>query len=383
MNKDGNLDIVVANSDIHKVGVFLGYGNGTFHRQITYSVAYKSRPFCIVIGDLNSDNQLDMVTANWGSTTVGIFFGYGNGTFADAMFYSTGIGSEPRSVGISDFNNDNISDIVVANFGTNSIVVLFGLGDRRFLLGTPYFTGSGSYLLALAIGDLNNDSRLDVAVSNLQSHSIQIFLANGTQYFGSMATYITGVGSKPHSVTTGDLNNDGWPDIVTANYGTDNVGIFFGSANGDFQRIKTYPTGFDSAPYFVAITDIDNDNHLDIVVANSGSDNIAIFFGYGDGTFAIGLTYSTGAGSHPCALAIGDVNNDNRSDIVIANSDTSNILILYNYDNGTFMNSVSYYLGYGYHPYSVVVKDLNQDNWLDIAIACKGTDHVEILIKMC
>jgi len=68
---------------------------------------------------------------------------------------------------------------------------------------------------------------------------------------------------------------------------------------------------------------------------------------------------------------------------VIASSGTNNIFLLYGYGNGTFGNETSYALGDGYLPYSVTVTDLNQDNWMDIVIACYGSDHIETLIKMC
>ena len=217
----------------------------------------------------------------------------------------------------------------------------------------------------------------------MQSNNIGVFLGYGSEPFAGVITYTTGDGSQPHSVAIGDLNNDGRSDIVVANYGTDNVGILLGRRNGIFDPIMTYPTGIGSAPYSVAVADFNNDTHLDIVVTNSETDNIAILLGYGNGTFAIGVTYSTGARSRPYTVAIGDFNNDNISDIAVANSGTNNIFLLYGYGNGTFGNETSYSLGYGYLPYSIAVKDLNQDNWMDIVIACYGTDHVETLIKMC
>ncbi len=93
--------------------------------------------------------------------------------------------------------------------------------------------------------------------------------------------------------------------------------------------------------------------------------------------------YSNGTRSRPYIVAIGDFNNDNISDIAIANSGTSNILLFYGYGNGTFGNKISHPLGYEYLPYSVAVKDLNQDNLMDIAIASYNTDHAETLIHMC
>jgi streptogramin lyase len=198
-----------------------------------------------------------------------------------------------------------------------------------------------------------------------------------------VTTYSTGDGSRPHSVAVGDLNNDGWSDIVVANYGTDNVSVLLGYSVGTFYPIITYATGTGSAPYSIAIADFNNDTHLDIVVTNSETDNIAMLLGYGNGTFAKGVTYSTGALSRPYIVVIGDFNNDNILDLAIANSGTSNIFLLYGYGNGTFGNRTSYPLGYGYHPYSIAVADLNQDHWMDIVIACYDSDHIETLIQMC
>ena len=143
------------------------------------------------------------------------------------------------------------------------------------------------------------------------------------------------------------------------------------------------PTGNDSAPYSVAIADFDNDLQLDIDVTNSGTDNIAIFFGDGDGNFSIGQIYSTGDRSRPYTVTTGDFDNNNITDIAVANSGTSNIFLLYGSINKTFHNGTSYNLGYGYQPYSVVVKDLNEDNWVDIAIVCYGTNDIETFIQSC
>jgi hypothetical protein len=383
-DNDDRLDIAVANFDTDNVGILLGYGNGTFKNVRTFSVDDLSNPLWITVGDFNSDNQLDIATANHNDNSVGILLGYGNGTFSAVEKYLTGIGSKPRCVKIGDFNNDNISDIAVANYGTKTIVVLFGLGDGSFLLGKLYSTGIASNPYALAIGDFNNDSRLDITVANSYANNIGIFLGhNISEPFAGMISYTTEFGSQPHSVAIGDLNNDGSSDIVVANYCANNVGILLGHNNGDFATMITYLTGNGSAPYSVAVADFNNDHHLDIVVTNSETDNITIFLGYGNGAFAVGMTYSTGARSRPYTVAIADFNNDNRSDIVIANSGTNNIFLLYGYGNGTFGNDTSYPFGYGYQPYSVAVSDLNQNNWMDIVIACYDTDHIEVLMKIC
>jgi hypothetical protein len=380
LNNDGRLDIAVASLDARNVGVFLGNGDGTFGTQMIFSTDYYTALYSITIGDFNGDNKLDIAAANEGA--VGILFGYGNGTFTAMSNYSTGIGSLPIYVSTGDFNNDNHLDIAVANTGTNNVVVLFGFGDGTFLLGNSYSTNPGSLPNVLGIGDFNNDIRLDIVVGSMDSNNIGIFLGYGSEPFGAMTPYRTGDRSQPNSIAIGDFNNDSWSDIAVANYGADNVGVFLG-LNGIFILTMTYSTGIGSAPYSVAVSDFNNDNQLDIVVTNSGTDNIAILFGYGNGTFASGVTYSTGAGSQPYMLTIDDFNNDNISDIAVTNFGTSNIFLLYGYRNGTFGNGTSYPFGYGYQPDSIAAEDLNEDGWMDMVIACYSTDRVETLIKMC
>jgi hypothetical protein len=383
INNDGRMDIVVANYGTDSIGVLLEYSDGTFQRQASFPTGYDSKPYWITLGDFNGDNRSDIASANLNNNNVGILLGYGNGTFASIITYSTGAGSVPRCISVGDFNNDNVLDIAVANSGTNNIVVLFGFGDGSFLLGTAYSTNTGSQPFALAIGDFNNDTEIDIAVANNIASNIEVFLGYVSQYFAGVTTYSTGKGSQPHSIAVGDLNNDGWSDVVVANYATDNVGVLLGTSKGMFAAIMPYPTGNNSAPYSVAVADFNNDHQLDIVVTNSETDNIAILFGHGNGTFKNGTTYSTGDRSRPYTVVISDFNNDNISDIAVANSGTSNIFLLYGYGNGTFGNETSYPLGYGYNPYSIAVAHLNQENWMDIVIACYSTDHVETLIKMC
>ena len=381
-NNDSRLDIAVANYGTYTVGVLLGYGNGTFADQVTFSSGFPSNALWISVGDFNRDNQLDIATANYNAESVSILLGYGNGSFASVVKYSVGVGSLPKCICVGDFNNDNILDIAVANSAAGNIVVLFGFGDGSFLLGPAYSTGTGSIPWELTTGHFNSDGRLDIVVVNSQFSTVEVLLGGDSVLFGSMTKSSIGHESQPHSVALGDFNNDGWLDAVVANYGTNNIGILFGYRHGNFQDIQIYSTGNDSGPYFVAVAYLNNDTYLDIVVTNSKTDNIAIFFNDGDGNFHSGRTYSTGIGSRPYTVTISDFNKDNISDIVVANSGTNNVLVLYGYGNGTFGNQTSYPFGYEYRPYSTAARP-NENGWIDIVIACFGTDRVETLTKMC
>src|SRR5262249_17354436 len=138
-------------------GVLLGYGNGNFSIVNTYSTGQDSGPFCVVIGDLNNDDRLDIVVSNLDAGSVGVLLGYGNGTFEDQMMFSTGNEfANPSSVTLGDFNGDNRLDIASANSNINNVGILLGYGNGTFADVRAYSTGNGSIPDYVSVGDFNN-----------------------------------------------------------------------------------------------------------------------------------------------------------------------------------------------------------------------------------
>jgi hypothetical protein len=170
------LDIAVANYDGNNVGVLLGNGNGTFQAQMIFSFGAGSAPISLAVGDFNNDTRLDIAVANFGSNTVGVSLGNGNGTFLVQPAFSTGAGSDPSTVAVGDFNNDTRLDIVVANIGIYNVVIFLGNGNGTFTGPMILSTGNGSYPISVAVGDFNQDTLLDIAVANYGNNSIGIFL---------------------------------------------------------------------------------------------------------------------------------------------------------------------------------------------------------------
>jgi predicted nucleotidyltransferase len=379
LNNDSRLDIVVANYVSGNIGIFLGYDNGTFSNITTYPTGSSSSPCSVAIGDFNNDIQLDIVVANVGSGNLGIFIGYGDGTFAIMIPYSTGSLSGPTSVVVGDFNKDGRLDLAVANSGTDNIGVLFGNGNGTFSSPKLYSTGSGSEPFRLATGDFNNDNQLDIAIANYGGNSFSVLLGfvNGT--FFSPLNYFIADGSLPLSIAVGDFNSDSRLDIIVSNYGIDNVGVFLGYISESFLNTPSYSTGPSSRPVSIAVGDFDNDTRLNVVVANNGTNNIMILFGSGYGTFISNKSYSTGNGSYPCAVAVGDFNNDSRLDIVVANSGRSNVGIFLGNGTGTFSNQTTYSTGPDSQPYSVAVLDFDNDTRLDIAVANYRSNNMVVL----
>ena len=133
----------------------------------------------------------------------------------------------------------------------------------------------------------------------------------------------------------------------------------------------------------IAAGDFNNDNRLDVVVANYASESVSILLGYGNGSFANQITFVTGPDSYPYFVAVGDFNDDTTLDIVVANQGANNLGILLGYGSGNFSKVTLQPLGYGARPFSVLIGDFNNDRKLDFAVANGGTDSLSILLQTC
>jgi len=324
-----------------------------------------SFPTSVAVGDFNGDGKLDLAVANSSNLSgdVSILLGNGDGTFQAAVDYSAG--SLPESVAVGDFRGDGKLDLAVANYNDNNVSILLGNGGGTFQAAVNYATTwTGPY--SVAVGDFNGDGKLDLVVANYAG-SVSILLGNGDGTFQAAVNYSTGsFGTYSTSVAVGDFNGDGKLDLAVANSGSNNVSILLGKGDGTFQAAVNYATG--TEPFSVAVADFNGDGKLDLVVANEGSNNVSILLGNGDGTFQAAVDY--GAGTYPDAVAVGDFNGDGKLDLVVANDGSSNVSVLLGNGNGTFQAAVDY--GAGTQPMSVAVGDFNGEGRLGMAV----TDYV-------
>ena len=379
-NHDHWMDIVVTNNGTNSIGVLFGSGNGSFGNLTTYATGYDSFPNFVVTADFNSDHYLDIVVANYGTDNVGVFMGYGNGSFATQITYSTNLRSIPLSIAVNDFNNDGYLDIAVANSGTNTVGIFLGYGNGRFRSQTTYSTSPGSRPSSIIIGDFNQDNQLDIAVSNYETSNISISIGYGNGSFATPTMHSTGIASSPFGMTVGDFDNDNKSDIAVANFATNNIFLLIGYTMMHSQSPSAYSTELGSLPYQIAIGDFDNDTKLDLAVVNYGTANVGIFLGCGNGSFQEQITYSTGDASNPYALSVNDLDEDYRLDIITANSNTQSLGILYGYGDGKFETLVIYSTGDSSSPKWITVNDFNKDKHLDIAFIDDVTETVNIIL---
>jgi hypothetical protein len=216
-NGDGNLDLAVANAG-GTVTVLLGNGDGTF-KASTVNLPTLSSPWAIVVGDFNGDGIPDLAVANIGNDSIAVLLGNGDGTFtATAVNPSTGGGS--TGIAVADFNGDGIQDLAVVNTSDSTVTVLLGNGDGTFK-ATAVSPPTGGSPEAIVAADFNGDGIPDLAVAcggtnaEQDNGTVTVLLGKGDGTFAAAASPVTeGVYL---SITTGDFNGDGIPDLAITN----------------------------------------------------------------------------------------------------------------------------------------------------------------------
>ena len=316
--------------------------NQIFYRKATYE------PSCIVV-------------ANTGIKTIGVFLGYGNASFAPVATYSTGNGSYPTYVAVGDFGSDGQLDIVMASDASNGIAVLLGLGNGSFTNMTMYSIGENSGNRAAVVADFNKDGRLDIVVVNTLANNVGIFFGHGNGTFTQQVTFSLGSKAYPFWIIVSDFNSDDQLDIATANYYINDRGILLGYENGSFTLVKNYATGIGSQPSCISLGDFNNDSISDIAVTNFGTNNIVVLFGFGDGSFVLGRPYSTGSRAKPWGLVTGDFNKDNQLDIAAVTDSPNTIGLFLGYNSQPFGDIKTFYTSDKSHPHAVALGHFNND----------------------
>ena len=309
LNGDGKPDLAVANTASDTMSVLLNKGRGRFERSRFDRTG--AGPYRLAIGDLNGDGKPDVAVANYGPRTVSVLMGRGNGSFRPKVDY--GVGGDPWQVAIGDLNGDGKPDLAVANSYDDTASVLLNKGDGTFEPKVDYQTGSAP--VSVAIADLNGDGKPDLATTNTFGNTVSVLLSRGDGTFEGKLDYQTGGG--PYDLAIGDVNGDGKLDLATANYDDDygdTASVLLNRGDGSFAPKVDYRAV--SAPTGVALTDLNGDGRLDLVVAAGDDEAITARLNGGNGTFGARWDYSVGS---PTSIAAGDLNGDGRPDLVTTN----------------------------------------------------------------
>jgi hypothetical protein len=402
LNGDGKLDLAIANLNSNSVSVLLNTiapGAATPAFSVKRDFATGTGPVSVAVGDLNRDGKLDLIVANFNSNNVSVLLnttapGAAMSSFADKHDVATSEG--PIYVTTGDLNGDGKLDLAVANLVVNTVSVLLntaapGAAAPSFAPKQDFATGNSP--VSVALGDLNSDDKLDLAVANFNFDNVSVLLnttapGGATSSFSEIQDFATGEG--PSFVTMGDLNGDGRLDLAVANFFLNTVSVLLnttarGGNTASFTANREFATG--TGPIFVTMGDVDSDGKLDLAVANFNSDNVSVLLnttvpGAVAPSFAAKQNFATG--DAPLFLEVDDLNGDGKLDLSVANLDSSTVSVLLNTTElvaSTPGFAAKQDFDTGPNPRSVAVGDLNRDGKIDLAVANLGSNSISVLLN--
>ncbi len=303
------------------VTLFAGDGKGGFGP--VSNVAVGAFPAFGTVADFNNDGKLDFAITYVGAGNVGTYMGAGNDTFDHSLEWP--VAPTPSGVVAGDFDGDGNPDLIVTNINSGGLVgqslTLFtGRGDGTFLPGSEIPQCHNPMHLVAA--DFNGDGIADLAIACNEDGTVALMLhrANGSVDF---ILPITGI-AEVTRIAASDLDRDGHVDLVTTSrYG--NLTVLLGNGDGSFRKTVDIP-GIGGGD--IVIADLNADGELDIAATNPLANAVSIVTGAGDGTFAVPVSFGTGA--YPTGLVAADIDGNGTADLVYVNEQDGTLSVLRN-----------------------------------------------------
>jgi hypothetical protein len=363
---DGIPDVITANTN-QQAPVEFGDGQGGF---VTGpNVLLRTIPSAIALADFDGDTKPDLLVGD--SRAVRFLKGNGDGSFlAPGAAMPAGLGV--AAILATDLNGDHNMDAIVVNDHdglpvNGDIMVLVGNGDGTFATGATFTTGVGSE--SAVLGDFNRDGKTDVAVANAGSGDVNILFGDGTGSFTYGPVPKVGAGTpEPVAIAAADLTGDRLLDLIVLNRNTDSIAVLNGQVGGTFAAVRAFPSGSaGSAPVSVALADTNADEKMDVVVANSRSNDASVLLGDGRGNFAPPRAFVSDV--EPQAVAVIDTNSDTIPDVLTVNrgSATQSLAVLLGIGDGSLAGVEDVITQPG--PTGVASGDVDNDGLPDLIVS--------------
>jgi len=322
-------------------------------------------PVAVAMLDATQDGLADVVVGNAAGAGAPLTLLRGRGTGAFDRPVDFGSGPAPRALAVGDFDGDGGDDLAVA--GANLVAVYMqvdGALVKRVEVSLP---APGAR--ALLATDLDLDGNLDLVASMSNRAQVTVFQGAGDGNFVAGIEYPTR--DAPAALFAADVDGDGLPDLVTG--GSSGVSVLPGNGDGTLGR----PAAVTDTPGITALTGEDFDSDGDIDLADARTPNaVDVLLNDGEGGFA---TSAHTVGGSPVAIATAYLDSDSSLDLVTANSGTNDVSVLPGAEDGTFGQQVRFPVGKG--PASLTVGDLNDDGASDLVVSDQLSKAVTVMLN--
>lgn len=280
------------------------------------------------------------------------------------------------SKGIENTSDENMAMGYVWNFwietadGSTTLTYDYRVSCRT--AGESWVQVYGAYA-----GDINNDGWSDLVAPCEQTDDARVFESNNGVFSATgMVKEALVNGAIPSPNEGADFDNDGEIDLVIGNTGGNYSSVIFGDGTGDFPTGRKISILCGNSVRGVGVGDFNGDGWDDFVTANRFGDYLSIVLNNGDGTFAPAVTKHTG-GNNEFTIAIADANNDGLQDIFCGTFGTPYyMIVLLGNGNGGFTAQPP--VAEGGSPWQTVVGDWNQDGNVDVASCNSNADNIGV-----
>src|SRR5262245_38690640 len=219
--------------------------------------------------------------------------------------------------------------MVMATVFVPSASVDFGFDGGRLV-------DSGSREIGIEAGDFNEDGYPDIITAN-SNGTADLMLNRTDNWFVMASGWPRSATGSNENLVTGDFNADGHLDAVLVARDNGLIRVFLGDGAGGILSSLPYSAGASTQPFDVAAADVTGDGYLDLVTANPANTSpatvptVTVRLNTGSGGFAGGATYAAGAvGALTRGIAVGDVTGDGKPDVVVVNTNTNEVRIFVN-----------------------------------------------------
>lgn len=356
-----------------------------------------SFPWGLIVCDFDRDGKADVATTNWGDTAVSVFRNRSTTGVINSSSFEPKVdfisGGPPGSIAVGDFDGDGKPDVAVANQGSSTLSTLKNLSNvgsitaGSFGMRADFTEVNGASFIVVA--DLDGDGKPDLIAANYFGSSVSVFrntsttASPSTGSFAFPLSYAAGV--NPWAVAAGDLDGDGKPEIVVANQNSNTISILRNtSTSGNISFAARVDLSIDK-PNTIAIGDLDGDSKPEIAVT-SWNGFAGVFRNKSTSGTITASSFEPHvdlmAGSEPGSVCMGDLNGDGKVDLAVSNLRGNTVSVFQN-NAASSAAGISFSpkidFAVGLDPQHVAIGDLDGDGKPDLVVSNNRGSTISVL----